>query len=134
MQRLETVAGRRGHVASGNGPRSFEMKDHDHDLRDNFIECDRFGCVRRKCNAGDDRRQPARRAYAEVRSYLLSVCCGLRFVLPSLRIAVGRRKERPRRMHASLRGLRRLLPAVRDVLRTSKHNVCSCSGVLREVL
>ena len=70
---LETASGKRGYVASGNGPRNFEMEDNDHDLRNDFNGCDCFGCVRRKRNSGYDRRQPARRAYAEVRSYLLSL-------------------------------------------------------------
>ena len=125
------ASGERRHVAFVNGPRSFAKKDDDYELPNGLTGCDGFGFLRRECVRG---RQSARRPHAEVRRRLCGLPSDLRFVLPSLRNARRRREKGTCQVHALLCGLRGLLQAVCDVVRTRECFLSRCGGMLREML
>ena len=117
----------------------FAMKDDDHELPNVLTECAGFDSLplRRGCarvRSRESERRPARRHDAEVRSRLRRLPSDVRFVLPSLRVARGRRKKGTCQVHAPLRGLRGLLQTMRDVVRPPKRPHRACCGVLRQML
>ena len=131
--RLERASGERRHVAFVNDPRVFAKKDDDYELPNGLTGCDGFGSLRRE-RVRVRGRQSARRPHAEVRRRLRRLPSDVRCVLPSLRIARERGEKGTCQVHASLRGLRRVLQNVRDVVRTAKRFLRHSGGLLRQML